>query len=79
MSIQVFASGRNFGALAAGANTQRFKAIYTGATGGDVIVTHKSGGAAITFASVPAGIILPVEGSAVTTPAGITDMVWMDW
>ena len=78
MSMKVFASARNYGALASGANADiHFKAIHAGATGGTIIITDV-GGTAITFYGVPAGSILPVEGVACTTPT-VTDMVWMDW
>ena len=78
MGMKVFASALNYGALASGANTGiKFKAIHAGASGGTIIITDK-GGTAITFAGVPAGSILPVEGIACETPT-VADMVWMDW
>ncbi len=70
---KLFASGKSFGTLAAGVNVQKFSAIYTGASGGDIIVNG------VTFAGVPGGTIFPIAGAGVTTPAGITDMVWIDW
>lgn len=75
--MKVFASAINYGLLASGANTVKFRAIYSGATGGDIVVTPKGGGTPVTFASFPAGQILPVEGSAVTAPSD--DLVWMNW
>lgn len=56
-----------------------FKAIYVGGAG-DVAIQHTLGGTAVTYPSVPAGTILPVQGVRVmSTNTTATSMVWMNW
>lgn len=77
-AAHVFSSATSSGAVTKSDSTVLdFNAVYVG-TGGDVAIKHTEGGSAVTYPSVPAGMILPVAGvrvmSANTTAS---NMVWM--
>lgn len=76
----VAASATSSGAVTASDSTVlQFRALYVGGAG-NVAIKHEEGGAAVTYASVPAGSILPVSGVRVmATSTTATDMVWLDW
>ena len=78
MGMKVYENAINYGTLAAGANAQKFKAIWSGATGGSLTITPLSGGTPVVYAGVPAGTRLEVEGSAINTGA-LADVVWLAW
>lgn len=56
-----------------------FKALYVGGTGTVVVRQAGSDVAAVTFAAVPAGTILPIAGNRVMAATGATNIVWLDW
>lgn len=61
----------------------KFKALYIGGAG-NVAIKHNSGDTAVTFTSVPAGTILPIQtgedgGLVMSTNTTATNIVAMDW
>lgn len=79
-AMHTFASATSSGAVTKSDSTVLdFNAIYVGGTG-DVAIKHTEGGSAVTYASVPAGMILPVAGVRVmSTNTTATNIVWMKW
>lgn len=77
-AAHVFASATSFGAVTKSDSTVLdFNAVYVGSTG-DVAIKPNEADAAVTFASVAGGTILPVAGVRVmSTNTTATSMVWL--
>lgn len=56
-----------------------FKALYVGGSGTVVVRQAGADVAAVTFAAVPAGTVLPIAGNRVMAATGATNIVWLDW
>lgn len=76
----VFASAITAGAVTASDSTiLDFNAVYVGVTG-DVAIVLADKITAVTFTAVPAGAILPVQGTKVkSTGTTATNIVWLKW
>ena len=79
MSMKVFASGMNYGAVTpSDATVLDFQALYVGVAG-DVALAAGETGSAVTFTGVTAGAILPVKGKRVmSTNTTATNIVWLN-
>ena len=77
-AAHVFASATSFGAVTKSDSTVLdFNAVYVGSTG-DVAIKPNETDAAVTFANVPGGTILPVAGVRVmSTNTTASSMVWL--
>lgn len=52
---------------------QEFRGLYVGVTG-DVVIKNRDG-VAVTFTAVPAGSILPIQGTQVMAATGATGVI----
>jgi hypothetical protein len=79
-SYAVYASAKQSGAVTPSDGTElNFNALYIGGAG-NVVIKHTTSGDAVTYSSVPAGTILPIEGVRVMfTNTTATSIVWMRW
>lgn len=76
--MNVFASATESGAVTPSDSTVLdFAALYVG-TSGNVVIKHTEGGADVTYANVPVGI-LPVRGVRVMAATAASNIVWMRW
>lgn len=77
--LKVFSSAIDCEAVTPDDDTEIvFHALYVG-TGGDVSIKTATDGAAVTFANVPDGSILPVAGIRVMAATGASDIVALRW
>jgi hypothetical protein len=76
----LYESAARYGAVTPSDSTVlSFKALYIGGTGTVVLRQAGSDVAAVTFAALPAGTILPVAGNRVMAASTATNIVWLDW